>query len=166
MSTRNQYVEFLGLDPSTKIVKAITDSYIECLDVKERVLNKLAEANLTASEASGLDVVLIKDVHEWVDFDKFNIKTTELGGYGLTYRSPCLTPTKLKKITDIMFSSSIIKNCIALIKLNREVYDAITITDLESEFSLRHMTLIGNDRLFIKDQSFACSNLEIKKIII
>jgi len=164
MSRRNQYVEFIGLDPSKRLVKPIADSYATAIDIKTSISNILQEEELLP-ERSGLDVVLIKDIDDWASLHLFNIFRDGTDNYGLTYRSASLTATSLKRIVDVMFKNLRIENCVALMKTALDT-PIVLLSDLVAEFDPKSVTLIDGDRVLIRSSSFATVNLEITKIII
>lgn len=162
MSARNQYVEFIGLDPHTRLAQPIAGSYTEAANVRTSISDILQYEELLP-ERTGLDIVGIKSIDEWTCFSQFNISRDDEDNYGLTYRSPFLNATSLKRLVDIMFKNLRIENCVALI---RRVAPLVLVPNLVSEFDPKCVTLIDEDRLLIRSSSFATVNLEITKIII
>ena len=163
MSAPNQYVEFIGLDPHTRLVQPIAGSYTDAGNVRTSIEDILQYEELLPAR-TGLDIVGIKSIDEWTCFSKFNISSDYEDNYfGLTYRSPFLNATSLKRLVDIIFKNLRIENCVALIRRSAPL---VLVPNLVSEFDPKCVTLIDEDRLLIRSSSFATVNLEITKIII
>ena len=164
MSARNQYIEFIGLDPRTRLVQPIASSYTDILNVRTSISDILQYEELLP-ERTGLDIVGIKAIDEWTCFSQFNISRDYAENYGLTYRSSFLNATSLKRLVDIMFKNLKIENCVALMKTAISS-PSVVLTNLVSELDPKCVTLIDEDRVLIRSSSFATVNLEITKIII